>query len=154
MSMNIPKSRCPVQIALGAEVVVGEIFLAEYALDHAGPERPSDILNGHDAFFPVLQGDERLAMVARSKVLWMRISSAMYAEEPAFGADTMTVIPVRIRFEDAADLAGTVQFVAHPGRSRLADFLNDAPRFFALDEGSSIVLVNRDAAVSVEAERR
>ena len=44
---------------------------------------------------------------------------------------------------DGTVLTGLVSFVRPPGRSRLVDFLNEAPPFFTLLEPASVALVNK-----------
>lgn len=149
--MRLPKNRVPVEISVGGDIVNGEVFLAEYALDHAGPERVSDLLGGPDDFFPVIGSDERVRIVARQAIRWARVPRGGIAAEEEPPPDA-TSIAVRVKLDDGRELAGTFLFLAPPGRTRLQDYLNDSGRFLPLFTEQSVVLIARAHLTSVAAD--
>lgn len=138
----LPRNRVAVEISAGNATIVGELFLADYASEHAGPERVGDRLNGNDEFFPVLGSDERIRVVSRRNIRWVAIPPHAHGEveipgEPTETAATLTLV-------DGSTLAGTLRYVAPASRSRVQDYLNDGPRFVPLHQEARILLVNRD----------
>ena len=146
--MQVPKLRTPVFVSAGGTPFAGEIFLSEYAASHAGPEEVLDVLNAPDEFVPVMGSDERIRVVSRRNILWVRCRA------PANRVEEPIAIDVELTLIDGTQVRGTVRFAAPEGRSRLQDWLNDAPRFISLeaDDRRDQILVRRDAiAVAVQA---
>lgn len=152
-SIRLPKTRVDVQIALPASVISGSVFLAEYALDHAGRERVSDLLNGREEFVPVSLDAAPLTFVARRLVRWVKIpvdSPGLDEAPPEDASDAA----VTFALDDGTTLTGRLRFVAPPGRDRVQDYLNDhADRFVPLYTREGLVLVNRRRIATVVLER-
>lgn len=142
--LRVPKRRVAVEVVLpSGEARRVELFLAGAACHHAGPERPSDLLNGAADFVPALdQESGAMSFVNRSAVSLVRVAPAL--EEDEEGALTLpTEHEVEVQLASGARLRGLVSFLRPPDHSRLVDFLNEPPPFFRLVEERAIALVNK-----------
>lgn len=142
--LRVPKHRAAVEVLLpGGACRPVALFLAEAAPGHAGPERPSDLLNGAGEFMPAFD-EERgvMSFLQRGAIALLRVPRALEEDE----ADALTLPTeheVEVHLGDGTVLSGLVSFVRPPERSRLVDFLNEAPPFFKLLEPGSVALVNK-----------
>ena len=148
--LRVPKRRVSVEVGLaGGGTRRVAVFLAEFASNHSGAERLSDLLNGGGDFIPAFDEEAGvMSFVNRAGVAFARASRAVEAE----ATDDITIPteqPVEITLADGRTLRGLVSYVLPPERSRLVDFLNEGPPFFALLEEDAVVLVNRRLASRV-----
>lgn len=144
---KLPKLRLPVELAVLGEPLQAEIFLADFARDHAGPERIEDLLASEEAFFPAV-ADGRLMLVARDSLRYLRVPRSAW--EPPEGAAFDVEHRIQVTLDDGTRFAGALRCVAPPDRARLQDCLNGCGRFFALHEEDTVVLVNRACVATVE----
>jgi hypothetical protein len=148
--LRVPKRRTPVEIQLRHGVIHRfAVFLGDFAHDHSGPERLSDLLNDSGDFVPAYDLDsDSMTFLNREGVLVARLPG--HAElEVAEQLTLPTEHEVEIVLEDGARLRGLVSYVLPPDHSRLIDFLNDAPLFFRLFEQTSVALINKRHVASV-----
>jgi hypothetical protein len=148
--LRVPKRRTPVEIQLRHGVIHRfAVFLGDFAHDHSGPERLSDLLNDSGDFVPAYDLDsDSMTFLNREGVLVARLPG--HAElEVAEQLTLPTEHDVEIVLEDGARLRGLVSYVLPPDHSRLIDFLNDAPLFFRLFEQTSVALINKRHVASV-----
>ncbi len=142
--LRVPKRRTPVEIQLHHGAIHHyAVFLGDFAHDHSGPERLSDLLNGTGDFVPAydLESDA-MTFLNREGVLLARLPGHVELEDGE--QQTLpTEHDVEIVLDDGAKLRGLVSYVLPPDHSRLIDFLNDAPLFFRLLEETSVALVNK-----------
>ncbi len=155
--LRVPKRRTPVEVILpGGAVRQVVVFLSEFASNHVGAERLSDLLNGTDDFVPAVEQEgERLTFLNRSSVAAARVAPEV--EEDANAADGATIPTeheVEITLVDGTVLKGLVTYVLPPDRSRLNDYLNEAPPFFKLLEGKHLSLINKRHVSHVVALKR
>jgi len=142
--LRVPKRRTLVEIQLhGGAVHRVAVFLGDFAHDHAGPERLSDLLNGLGDFVPAYDLDsDSMTFLNRGGVAVVRLSG--YIEPDAAEQHTLpTEHDVEIVLNDGATLRGLVSYILPPEKSRLIDFLNDAPLFFRLLEQNAVALINK-----------
>lgn len=148
--LRIPKRSVEVELLLlgsGRQRVT--VFLGEFSSEHAGSERLSDLLNGSADFLPAVEyGGGRLIFLGRSC-----IGAALVAgeEEPTDDATLPTEHEVRVVLIDGQELEGALSFVRPTDRSRIIDFLNDAPAFFPLLIAGQVALVNKRSVAHVVA---
>ncbi len=142
--LRVPKRKVMVEVGLsggGARRV--SVFLAEFAPNHVGGERLSDLLNGEGDFIPAFDEESKaMSFLNRAGAAYARVSRV----EEADGADDLTIPTehaVEIALSDGRILRGLLSYVLPPERSRLVDFLNDSSPFFPLLEPDAVVLVNR-----------
>lgn len=149
--LRVPKHAAPVEVVLaGGATDRVVIFLADYASTHAGAERLSDLLNGTADFLPAREvATGRMTFLNRQGIALARVDPELER-----GADTDWALPsehrVAVALSDGTRLTGRVRFVLPPAHSRLVDFLNDAPPFFALFEGEKVAFVNKRFVVRVD----
>ncbi len=142
--LRVPKRRVPAEVLLpgGASRRIA-LFLADAAPAHAGPERPSDVLNGGDGFLPAFDEDARaMSFLNVGGLAVVRVDPA--AEQAGADAPTLpTEHEVEVLLESGQTLRGLVSYLRPPERSRLQDFLNEPAPFFALLEERAVALVNK-----------
>lgn len=142
--LRIPKRRVAAEVLLpGGATRPITLFLSETASHHAGPERPSDLLNGGDDFVPAFDEEARvMSFLNRAGLAAVRADR----EAEHDGADDLTLPTeheVEVLLESGAALRGLVSYLRPPERSRLVDYLNEPEPFFRLVEGPRVVLVNK-----------
>ncbi len=132
------------------------MFLAEATPGHSGGERLSDLLNGVDRFLPALDvGSDAMIFVHTAGLAVARVAAVH--EISAADAEQLTIPTeheVEVRLMDGNCLSGLISYVLPEGRSRLTDYLNDAPAFFRLIEPERVALVNKRYVAYVESIRR
>jgi hypothetical protein len=142
--LRVPKRRVAAEVLLpGGEVRRIALFLAAAASHHAGPERPSDLLNGGDDFVPALDEEAQvMSFLNRAGVAAVRLARGLDAElEDALTLPTEH--DVEVLLQSGAALRGLVSYLRPPEHSRLVDFLNEPAPFFRLIEPDALVLVNK-----------
>ena len=142
--LRVPKRRVAAEVLLpggaGRRIT---LFLAEAAPAHAGPERPSDLLNGGDGFVPAFDEDARaITFLNVGGLAVVRVEREL--EQTAADALTLpTEHEVEVLLESGSTLRGLVSYLRPPERSRLVDFLNEPAPFFQLIEERAVALVNK-----------
>lgn len=140
---RVPKRRVSIEIAIahaGRRSV--SVFLSEFASHHAGPERVSDLLNGDADFIPtVVQGSDTTTFFQRLGLLcaWVAPDEEAQATE----GPPPTEHGLELTFSDGTVIRGQVGYVLPPERSRLIEFLNEAPAFFRLLAADRVALINK-----------
>jgi hypothetical protein len=146
--LKVPKRRVQVELLVpGSPARQVTVFLSEFASTHTGPERLSDLLNGHDEFLPGLDlAADAITFFGRHSIAAARVAREWeLGEEPVAGQQH----EVEIQLTDGALLRGTVTFVLPHERARLLDYLNDAQPFVRLTEKETVALINKRHIVRV-----
>jgi hypothetical protein len=152
---RIPKQEVSAEVSLlGHPRKVVKLFLHERAETHAGPERPSDLLNGAGEFFPVIEPPGKLVLLHRDSVMVISIAvgSEFHGSDPAGEAaagEGATELSVEVILQDGSHLRGTVRFAMPEGRNRLIDFMNLPERFLTMREESLARLINKRRIVRI-----
>jgi len=142
--LRVPKRRVPAEVLLpGGAARRIALFLAEAAPDHAGAERPSDVLNAGDGFVPAFDEDAgAITFLNVAGLAVVRVDPAV--EQAASDAQTLpTEHEVEVLLEGGVTLRGLVSYLRPAERSRLQDFLNEPAPFFPLLEERAVALVNK-----------
>ena len=142
--LRVPKRRVAAEVLLpggaGRRIT---LFLAEAAPAHAGPERPSDVLNGGAGFVPAFDEDAKaITFLNVGGLAVVRVAREL-EQAAADGLTLPTEHEVEVLLESGATLRGLVSYLRPPERSRLVDFLNEPAPFFPLLEERQIALVNK-----------
>jgi len=147
--LKVPKHRTAVEVVLpGGAPRRMALFLAEAAPDHAGPEVPLDLLNGHHDFIPALDEEGgAMTFLHRAGVPVLRVPRALDADPDDLTLPTEHEVEVLLR--DGTSLPGLISYVRPPDRSRLVDVLNEPPPFFRLLQGDLVAYVNKDHVARV-----
>jgi hypothetical protein len=140
---RIEKSRCPVVVTThSGETISGEMFLQPFGRHDGGMERPLDILNGNDPFFPLAISADETVLIAKEQVVEVSVA---FDPEDSFESESLsrpTVIEVRLI--NGATHAGAIFLELPMERPRLLDFLNrDTQRFVTLHGSERRLLINR-----------
>jgi hypothetical protein len=141
--LRVPKHRVAVEVVSpGGGVRRVELFLAEAAEAHAGPERPSDLLDARSEFFPVLDAEAGgVTFLHCGGIAVVRFGRALERDE----ADEVTLPTeheVVVHLVDGSEVRGLVSYL-RPGAVRLVDFLNEPPPFLRVLQGDAVALVNK-----------
>jgi hypothetical protein len=142
--LRVPKRRVLAEVLLpagGARRIA--LFLAEATSRHAGPERPSDLLNGGDDFVPAFDEEAgTMSFLNRAGLAAVRIPPELESAD-GDGLTLATEHDVEVLLGNGTTLRGLVSYLRPPDHSRLVDFLNEGEPFFRLVEASAITLVNK-----------
>ena len=129
-------------VATGKRSYTGFLHLLPIASIHLGPERPEDVLNRGEAFFPLTDDQEHTVFIAKSQVLLVRVDHDMAGEDPERLSVART-IELKVELSDGTEHSGTVTSELPPTRTRAIDFLNHGEGFFALYGTDAVRYVNR-----------
>jgi hypothetical protein len=150
--LQVPKTAVQVTLALdGAPPRDVRIFVAEHAGDYARRQQVSDLLDDEeDAFMPVLDlADNQWNLVNKAIITWVgipMIAGQMSLDESDTSVDE-ELFDVRrqvaIYLVGGSRLDGELLYSPRAGRARVADFLNDAGRFFRLWAADTVYLIHR-----------
>jgi hypothetical protein len=146
---RVPRLQIPAEVLLvGQSPRRLDIFLGVCAQSHAGYERPSDLLNGADAFVPALDTDGHMHILNKDAVQVLSV-----AAEYEFGEEDLVAIEVarlqatskhvEIVLEGDTHLSGQLTYLLPEGQRRVQSFLNLKDRFFVLIEGDTVRLINK-----------
>jgi hypothetical protein len=148
--LQVPKRRAPIElVAPGGERRSVTVFLSEFAPDHAGAERVSDVLGRNELFFPALDhASDRITFVSRSTVVLARVPASF--EDGSDEASHEDEHAVELTLVDGTVLRGVVSYALAPGQSRLIDYLNlPAPFLRMVSGGDELLLVNKQHVARV-----
>ncbi len=142
---RIEKSRCPVVVTThSGETVAGEMFLQPFGRHDGGTERPQDILNSDEPFFPLALSDDETVLIAKEQVVEVSIA---FDPNDSFEAETESLsrpTVIEVRLINGATHAGAIFLQLPLERPRLLDFLNrDTARFLTLHGTERRLLINR-----------
>ena len=144
---RVPKREVTAEVTIaGQKPAALRLYLAGQAAHHAGYERPSDLLNGPDPFFPVTDRKGRLVLLQRDAVVTMSVPAEdeqNVDDDPDAVVVSLSTDRVEVSLDNGASLKGLVEFVMPEGRRRLVDFLNLGERFLAVRENGTIHLINK-----------
>ncbi len=140
---RIEKNRCPVVVTThSGETIAGEMFLQPFGRPDGGTERPQDILNNDEPFFPLSISSEETVLIAKEQVFEVAVDFDPTDMEETESLSRPTVIEVRLI--SGATHAGAIFLQLPLEHSRLLDFLNrDCKRFVTLHGTDRRLLINR-----------
>jgi hypothetical protein len=105
-------------------------------------ERPLDILNGEEPFFPLALPDGETVLVAKEQVV--EVSIAFDAADGFENESLSRPTVIEVQLISGATHAGAIFLQLPLERPRLLDFLNrDAQRFLTLHGTERRLLINR-----------
>jgi hypothetical protein len=145
----VPKRQVTARVILpGQPPARFGLFLGEGTGTHAGPERPSDILNGSRGFLPAIDVHGTVILLNSEAVMVVSVAAGNEFEAGAPRAedlvpDRTTKARVEVTLQDGTFLRGTFSYLMPEAQSRLQDFLNTGERFVALREDGVAHLINK-----------
>jgi hypothetical protein len=146
---RIPKHKVPAVVSFPEkEELRMYIFLADCARSHTGHERPSDLLNGTDPFFPAADFEGGIHFIHRDALSVLTVKAEFEFPADGFRAedlapDESTRLEVEVELENGNSLEGTVAYLMPEGHRRLQDVLNLDDRFLILRDGDNARLINK-----------
>jgi hypothetical protein len=150
---RVPKRQVPAQVLIpGRPPMSMTLFLSECAGTHAGTERPSDLMNGEQVFFPATDLQGSTVFLRRDAVMVLTVASVHeLGDDPdavsPLASDEATQARLEVLLEDGSILRGVLRFLMPEGKRRLQDFLNLSDRFLHLEEGDRIHLINKQRII-------
>ncbi|HKK13841.1 MAG TPA: hypothetical protein VKA14_04195 [Gammaproteobacteria bacterium] len=148
--LRVPKSLTEVTFWVHPEGrVVGEMFLRQQSVSHAGPETPAEVLNGEDDFLAVRRSDpEEVRFYHRSAVIRVEYTAEVEADLPG-----VVSLPCQLHMMDGSLIDGIVREPLAPDRARLFDYLNrKQERFLRIfPDARTACLVNKSYIIRVSA---
>jgi hypothetical protein len=150
---QVPKRSVQADITLaGHNPVTLQLFLSEHAPSHSGAERPSDLLNGPDAFLPASDAANRVVFLHRDSIVCVKVDLVNEfggdgAEELA--PDLATQVAVEILLDTGHSLTGELRYLMPEASRRLQDVLNQPLRFLILRDGEQAQIINKARIVRV-----
>jgi hypothetical protein len=144
MSAWVNTRRLRVDLLLtGHRTITGDIHLQPLAAHHTGPETAVDLFNRNEQFFAVTLEGEQPLFLAKSQVVYLKLPPQPPIEDPD-RATAARRLDLEVELADGTLLEGLVSLEMPPDRLRILDFLNYAPRFFAVWTPETVRVVNRD----------
>jgi hypothetical protein len=119
------------------------LFLSITSAQREGAETLDEFFNTPRRLLPVAEGDKR-ELVTRDAIVSARVMSEIAPSSEAAVAPGVDMIRVELtngKFVDGA--------VKHAQETRVSDFFNSAPDFFAVEDSGGIVYVNKRHVVSI-----
>jgi hypothetical protein len=104
-----------------------------------------------EEFIPVRSGEDGF-LLSKSGVVTVEVADAA-SEMVGMDQDAGIEVPVRLSLTGGLSLLGRFHIVMPPGRTRVLDYLNAAPRFLPLLGEGRVTLVQRNYIVSVRSEK-
>lgn len=143
-----PRQVPTLPVTVEADLVGGRtmrvtLFLSITSARREGPETLDEFLNTQRRLLPVADG-ERRELLAREAIVTVRVTSDIAPRTVIEVAPAVDL--VKAELVNGKTLDGAVQ---HDAGTRLSDFFNAAPDFFALEDSAGIVWVNKRHVVSI-----
>jgi hypothetical protein len=143
-----PRQVPTLPVAVDLDLVNGRsakvtLFLAIASAHRQGPETLDEFFNAPRRLLPVDTGDRR-QLVARAAIVSARVTSDIAPR--AEGEVPQAVDLVKVELVSGKTLDGAVQ---HEQGTRLSDFFNAPPDFFAVEDDAGVVFVNKRHVVSI-----
>jgi hypothetical protein len=150
---RIEKRRVEAALTLTTGTTVrGCFFLAGSNVNHSGPERVGDLLNGETGFFPfeLSSGDHpATALYNRTQLLLVRLPEETIEAQLDPGYSVATEREVRIVLSDGQAVEGRVRVYRPTGRDRLSDYARSPERFRYVETQDGTVIVNAEHIVEL-----
>lgn len=138
------------QIVLpGGEARDVAVFLSEASPGSDG-ERLSELLNSETKFLPAQDVATEAMTFVHSVTIAVARVDAKHELRDVDRITMRTEHAVEVRLADGQRLRGLFAYVQPEGRSRLTDYLNDAPTFLRLLQGDMVALINKHHVAYVE----
>jgi hypothetical protein len=121
------------------------LFLSMASASREGPETLDDFLNTPRRLLPVAHvGGDKPELLSRDAVVSVRVMSEIAPSSDNAVAPAVDLVRAELSSGEVIDGA-----VRHGAESRLSDFFNAAPDFFALEDERGVVYVNKRHVISI-----
>jgi hypothetical protein len=143
-AFHIQKTPVDVEVWTTDGDVSGVLQLAPFAKLHSGAETVLDVMNGTEAFLPIIS-DGRVQLLAKSCILAIRYRQNV---EPLPGI-VLVEHRVQVQLERHAPFVVLLREERPPDKERVSDFLNDSAAYIVTIDGDSQVLIVKQHLVRV-----
>lgn len=142
-SYRLEKNRRRIVVKMhSGEIITGDMFLQPYGRYDGGPERPMDILNESERFFPLNRDNGEIVLVAKDQVV--SVAHDRVEDEPDTRTEITRKVALEVRLIHGDTFIGTVLLEVPEDHARVLDFLNRwKPRFLSLQTDDGQLLLNR-----------
>lgn len=124
------------------ETLAGDMFLQPYGRYGGGAERPMDILNAAERFFPLNHENGEIVLVAKDQVVSVACDSVEGEDDPR--TEITRQVALEVRLIHGETFTGTALLEVPEDHARVLDFLNRwKPRFLPLQMTGGQLLLNR-----------
>ncbi len=151
-SLRIPKKLQQVALWVHPEGrIVGSLYLHLRSNEHAGEEKPQEILNQADPFL-VLKGEPPEEVRFYNKRSIVRVS---YQDAPPRETADLVTLRCRLYMMDGSMIAGAIKEPLPPAHRRLYDYINNVREAFIKVhmEGTDVCLINKAYVVRLNPEQ-
>ncbi|MFL5346544.1 MAG: hypothetical protein ACJ8AT_17330 [Hyalangium sp.] len=149
--LRVPKRPVLAQMVLpGGEVREVSAFLMTGVSEYSEGERLSDLLNGEMKFIPVQDAATGMITFLNSVAIAVARTDVEHELREEDRITILTEHEVEILLIDGQRLQGLIVYMQPESRTRLNDYLNDAPPFIRLIQGKRVALVNKRHVAYVE----
>jgi hypothetical protein len=140
---HIQKSRRRIIVMMqSGEETTGDMFLQPYGRYGGGTERPIDVLNSAEKFFPLSSENGETVLMAKDHVV--TVNCETQDDEDDLAPAVSRQVTVEVRLIDGKEFEAKVRLEVPDDHPRLLDFLNlRRQHFMALQTGDGQILVNR-----------
>lgn len=149
--LRVPKRAVRVDVTRPDGVTTQvEVYLAEFASNHVGGERLSEMLNT-GAFLPARDlVRDKVSFLNGARVAIARVERTVEEDDDAAAHTIPTEHEVEVTLVNGKTVRGLLTYVLPPDRARLVDYLNSCPKFIPLLEADHLALINRDYIANIE----
>lgn len=153
--LRIDKRRVAATLTLTlGERLIGSLFLAEQAANHAGPERLLDVLNGPPGFLPFEAvsgpGARRHTMLLnRAYIAVVHADCTIDDLADDYGYQVAVKKSALLHLATGEELRGVLRVERPVGRDRLSDAVRDDAGFRYLEGGGGGLAVNLSHVVRI-----
>jgi hypothetical protein len=147
---RIEKTRCPITVKTrSGEMLSGHVFLQFYGR-YGGPERPIDILNSHEHFFPIADKAGDTLIVSKKSVLFATCAMDADADEERKELSRPVAVEMQLRTGEILNAIARMEVPEdHP---RLLDYFNlSKGSFIPLETARGQLIVNKSMIERVKA---
>jgi hypothetical protein len=149
--LKIEKERMEVHLTtIGGVALSGHVFVQPYSPLRGGRERPTDVLNSHDPYFP-LETEDGFVLVAKAAT-----AELDYQDDETPQEYGMLPLDVTLTVSGGQKYTGSIWVEGPVNTPRLLDFMNrdtKGGRFLTLYDGSRVRLINRACIETIRSER-
>jgi len=137
--LKVEKQTQQVRLFMSDGVVFeGHVYLAQYAMHHAGEQTVLDLLIDTNPFLPMHNSNGEFLLIQKGMICYL------CCDVPMNDQINYTQRQVKIAFPEDKSLTGTLK-IDMPGHSlRLTDYINSGNDFFPLFAEDISYLVNRN----------
>ncbi len=148
--MRIPIAPIQVEFTVSdGSVFEGTIFLSLNSPLHDGPETLDEFFNSARSFLPV-RAKAGFLLLGSDSILIAKADAQAPLLSRLPGRAVGSVLLVRLRLDNGAEVEGTFASSLPPELSRASDAFNQSGTFLPIESSEAVFLVRKDRVIRVE----